>query len=296
MSWFEIGLSVGLVHAWAALAFIASWRLLGFPDLTLEGAVPLAASVYAVLMTSGCSLGVSMLVAVLCAMVAGACTGLLHTRFGVNPFLSGILVVAVAYSVTLRVLGGSNRGLLSVPTLFTAVRRMTGLSDTAAQLLLLLGLLLLALLLLLWLAQTRVGLRLRAVGCNPSFATSLGCNVTVYTACGVACLNGLAGFTGVLFAMQSGFADIGIGQGQLVIALAAMAIGEALLPQRFMPYYVFVLISAPVGSVLYHLTLAFVVSLGVPATDLKLATALMVLLVVAMRARANAPITATSTG
>lgn len=285
MSWIDIGLVMGLVYAWAVLGFVSAFRLFRFPDLTIEGSVPLGAAVYAAMLRGGWGTPEASGVAIASGMFAGVVTAGIHARFHVNKFLAGIIVVAIAYSLTLRVLGGSNVGLLAYPTPFDSVAWLDRVVPRlhAGRLAMLTSLALVVAVGSMWVLSTRPGLRLRAVGSNSTFASMLGVNVGLHLICGLAICNGLAALTGVLLAMQSGFADVGLGHGALILALAAMTIGERMLPQRRLPYQAYVVLSALLGSVAYQLLVALAVHLGLAPTDLKLVTALLVLFVVALR-------------
>ncbi|MCY3019711.1 MAG: ABC transporter permease [Planctomycetota bacterium] len=289
MSWIvplDIGLLMGLLLAWAVLALALGFRLLDFPDLTVEGSFPLGAAVFAVLHRTG----VPMLLSIPCAMLAGglagALTGFLHVRFRLNKFLSGIIVIAIAYSLSLRIMGGSNIGLLGLSSVFDCVERLEESLPGGVHLwtaLLLVGFLLVGSTLILGALATRTGLRLRVAGSNPNYARALGINVPANLVLGLAATNCLAALSGVLLAMHQGFADVGMGQGVLILALAAMTIGERLLPEKRLPFHAFVLVAAVVGSVAYQVVVAYAVRVGLAPTDLKLATAVMVLAVVALR-------------
>ena len=130
-------------------------------------------------------------------------------------------------------------------------------------------------------------MRLRIAGSNPEYAKSLGINVPLSIIMGLAATNALAAFSGLLLAMYQGFADIAMGQGVLILALAAMTIGERLLPEKRLPYHVFVILAAILGSIAYQSLVAYAVRAGLAPTDLKLATAIMVLVVVAFRVSRN---------
>lgn len=292
MNWLaplEIGITMGLILAWAVLALAVAYRLLNFPDLTVEGSLPLGAAVFAVLTKGGFSWPIATLGGVILGATAGALTGFLHVRFSLNKFLSGIIVVAITYSVSLRVMGASNIGLLRTTSLFdllSPLDRLVGSSyvGTIFALVLLLsvggGLLLLGL-------SSRRGMRLRVVGSNPEYARALGISVPLNLIFGLAITNGLAALSGVLLAMHQGFSDVSMGQGVLILALAAITIGERLLPERILSFQTFVILAAILGSILYQALIAYAIRFGLAPTDLKLATAMMVLFVVVLRISRN---------
>lgn len=289
MTWLtplDIGIVMGLLMAWAVISLTIGFNLLDFPDLTPEGSLPLGATVFAAVVKSGGPLGVAFVCAALAGASAGALTAFIHTRFRLNKFLSGILVVAISYSFCLRALGTSNIGLLGTPSLFDYVE----MADRAAGefhvgTVGLLSILLAAgAMFMLWAMQTRRGLRVRVAGTNPTYARSIGINVPANLIVGLASTNAMAGLAGAFLAMHQGFADVGMGQGILILALASMALGERLLPERRLPFHVFVVFSAVIGSIVYQTLIAYAVRFGLNPIDLKLATAVLVLAVIALRA------------
>lgn len=293
MSWLvplDIGLVMGLLLAWAVLALTLGFRLLDFPDLTVEGSLPLGAAVFAVLHKGGLPMPASMLCALLAGAAAGALTGFLHVRFKMNKFLAGIIVIAIAYSLSLRIMSASNIGLLQLASVFDFVeplnRDMPGRLHLGT-ILMLTGFIAVGGAALLWALATRRGVRLRVAGSNPEYAKSLGINVPLNVIIGLAITNALAAFSGLLLTMHQGFADISMGQGVLILALAAMTIGERLLPEKHLPFHAFVFLAAIVGSVAYQVLVAYAVRVGLAPTDLKLVTAIMVLAVVALRVSRN---------
>lgn len=281
----DIGLVMGLLMAWAVLALALGFRLLDFPDLTLEGSLPLGAAVFTVFLKGGSSMFVSVLIAVIAGGLAGALTGFLHVRFRVNKFLAGIIVVAISYSLCIRVMGSSNIGMLQSASIFDYVAPFNNwFSGFHAGTIILLVVLIFATgALTLWGLTTRTGLRLRVAGSNPTYAKSLGINVQFNIVAGLAVTNGMAALSGVFLAMHQGFVDVGMGQGVLILALAAMTLGERLLPENQLPFHMFVFIAAVLGSVIYQVLVAYAVRAGLNPTDLKLATAVLVLAVVALR-------------
>lgn len=293
MNWLvplDIGLVMGLLLAWAVLALTIGFRLLDFPDLTVEGSLPLGAAVFAVLQKGGTSMALSIFCAILAGGLAGALTGFLYIRFKLNKFLAGIIVIAIAYSVSLRIMGASNIGLLQLSSVFDLVeplnKAMPGRFHLGTISLLIMFVFLGAILVLYGLS-TRHGIRLRVAGSNPAYANSLGINVAANLIVGLAINNSLAALSGLLLAMHQGFADISMGQGILILALAAMTIGERLLPEKHLPFHIFVFFAAILGSVAYQILVAYAVRAGLAPTDLKLATAIMVLAVVALRVSRN---------
>lgn len=282
----DIGLTMGLIFAWAVLGLALSFRLFDFPDLTVEGSLLLGATVFATLLRDGAPMAVAIPTAFVAGAVAGGMTGFLHVQFAVNKFLSGIIMVAITYSLGLRIMGASNIGLLRLPSIFDRVSQLDqwGGGTFHVGTLLLLTILLAATTGLVIIGITsRLGTRLRVAGSNPEYARSLGISVPKNLVVGLSLTNGLAAVSGVLLASRQGFTDIGMGQGVLILALASMTIGERVLPERLLPYHIFVVAAAVLGSIVYHLLVAYAVTAGLNPVDLKLATALLVLMVIIIR-------------
>lgn len=284
----QIGAIQGLLMAGAVLSFVIAFRLLGFPDLTIEGAVPLGAGVYAVFVHHGVSLGVAAALACMAGAAAGATTAFVSLRFRVNKLLAGIIVVSIIYSLTLRVMSGPNISLLQAPSLFAWSRHLFGDGKAELGILAVLGLFW-ALVggLLVAFFRTRRGIQLRAAGSNPRLSESLGVAHRVAIVAGLAGCNAMAALSGLLLADHQGFADVSLGQGVLILALAAMALGEAIVPDRKLRYSSFVVVAGILGSITYQVIVAYAVRAGLAPTDLRLATGVLVLLVVAFQFTAN---------
>ncbi len=268
----------------AVLTFALAFRLLGFPDLTVEGSVPLGAATYAVSVVHlGAPPGLAVLLACLAGAAAGATTAGLHVRFGVNKFLAGIIIVSIVYSLTLRVMSGPNISLLQGPSLLAAARSILPDYPRFGVLLSLIAAVVVVGTGLIVFLGSRAGIALRAAGSNPRFAESVGVHKKGMIVSGLAGCNALGALSGVLQADYQGFADVGSGQGVLVVALAALALGEALVPKQSVRFHQYVVLAAVVGSIGYHLVIAYAVRAGLAPTDLRLATGILVLLVVALR-------------
>jgi putative ABC transport system permease protein len=281
----DVGLTNGLLFAGAVVALTVAFRLLHFPDITVEGSFPLGAATYAAAAVAGAPMVAAVALAAGAGAAAGAATAVLHSRFRLNKFLAGIIVVSVTYSVMLRVMRGPNVGLLSHANPLDSARAFGVVGGMhlgmIGALALAVGAACVALVLLL---VTRAGSKLRAVGSNPTYARAIGLNTSVYLAVGLAVTNALAALAGVGLAMNQGFADVSLGQGVLVLCLAAMTLGEVTLPQRlFRSYVTFIVTAGVVGSLLFQCVTVWALRAGVSATDLKLATAAVVLVLVAAR-------------
>lgn len=285
MNWIDpllIGLHAGLTLAGVAIALGISFRLLEFPDLTPEGSVTIGAAAFAV-STAVVHLPpiFAFIAAVLAGSAAGALTAALHVKLHLNKFLAGILVIGICYSLTIRLMGGSNIGLLqelgAAPTpgesAYSEIRALAMLACEVAVIALVITAAL----------ASRPGLRLRVAGANPDFATSLGIAVGPNLIMGLAASNGLAALSGAMLASLQGFADVGLGQGMLIIALASIGIGARIITDKRLPLHASVVLGAAMGSVIYQILTAYAVRIGFPASDLRLFTALLVLVMVARR-------------
>ncbi len=269
----------GLCFAFLAWGTYLSLRVLGFSDLTVDGSFTLGAAVVAVLLVAGVNPLVALLVATICGVVAGAATGLMNTRLGINDLLSGILTMTALYSINLHIMGKANVSLLRANTLITWVEQGLGLSEDLAALLLFAVLALLCWFLLYWFLRTDFGLSLRATGNNPAMITALGVDTRSMKLVGLGLANGLVALAGALIAQYQGFADVGMGIGSLVVGIAAVIIGETLLGRRSLAW---TLGGVALGSIVYRLVIALALRVGMNPLDLKLVTALFVLVALAI--------------
>ena len=268
--------AVALGLGFAAMCFgvYLSFRILNFPDLTIDGSFALGGATSATLIALGWGAWSSLLPATLLGAAAGAATGLLTTRLGVNGLLASILVMIGLYSVNLRIMGRSNQPLLGVDVITTAPGQLAGEANLGAIGLfaLLTGLLLAG---LVWFLRTDLGLALRAAGSSEAMVRALGVDTDAMKVLGLAIANGLIGLSGALIAQFQGFADVNMGFGMIVSGLAAVVLGESLLRPVGAAA---ALAAVTLGSVLYRLVIALALVLGLAPTDLKLGTAAIVLL------------------
>lgn len=265
---------LGLIFGVMALGVYVTFRILDFPDLTVDGSYPLGAAIAAVLITAGYSPWLGLAAALALGAVAGVMTGVLHTHFKITPILAGILTMTALYSVNLRIMGRANLPLLGTDTV---ADDLALLGIPAPYQWLVFGLLLVAVVLgfLYWLLQTELGLALRATGDNEVMIKSLGVNVNAMKIIGLSLGNGLVALTGAVIAQLQGFADIGMGVGTIVAGLAAVIIGEMLLGTKSL---LRTLVAVACGSLVYRVIIAIVLRMGLQTTDLKLVTAVLVIL------------------
>jgi len=281
--------TIGFILSLLALGVFISFKIFAFPDITADGSVTLGASVAATLLIHGVTPPVASLAAFGTGVLAGACTGTLHTRFKINPLLSGILVMTALYSVNLHVMGSSNLSLLGVNTLATQAERigiklMRGATtfdlagwDVSVRDAMVLGAIVLAVLLtgtlLYWFLRTNLGIAMRATGDNVQMIRALGVNDGNMIVFGIAISNGFVALSGALLAQYQGFADVGMGIGMVVWGLASVIIGEALVGTNQLGLTI---IGAVMGSVLFRLMVAVALRWGLSPNDLKLITAMFV--------------------
>ena len=280
-------IELGLIYGLVAVAVYLSFRVLNFPDLTVDGSFPLGAAVVAAAITGGLGPWLGTALAVAAGAVAGLVTALLNVRFRILHLLASILTMIALYSVNLRIMGRPNIALLGETTVLTPLEALPLPLLYARPLLLLLVVAVAAALLVRFLLS-EVGLAMRATGVNPRMAEAQGIAVGAVTCLGMALSNGLVALAGALFAQANGFADVTLGTGTIVVGLAAVIVGETLLPR---PTVVMAVLGCVVGSVLYRLIVALALEadfLGIEASDLNLVTALLVggaLILPATRAR-----------
>lgn len=274
LSILPISLEQGLAYALVALGIALAFRVLAFPDLTVDGSFPLGGAVAARLIIEGVDPTVSAAAAFLAGFMAGALTGLLNTRLKINSLLAGILMMTILYSVNLRIMGRANIQLLSYPTMFTFMENMD--VNRYIPVIIFFFLIILAAKVLIDLfLHTEYGLALRATGNNEDMIRSLGVNTDNATVFGLGLSNALVALSGALIAQDQGFSDVGMGIGMIVAGLASIIIGEAMIK----PKTVFRLtLAAVVGSFIYRFIICLGLRLGLAPTDLKMATGFMVIL------------------
>ncbi|WP_322994924.1 ABC transporter permease [Castellaniella sp.] len=270
---FEIGLIFGLV----ALGVLISFRILNFPDLTVDGSFPLGGATAAVLIHNGMDPFLATLMATFAAGVAGMITGWLNVSLKIMDLLASILMMIALYSINLRVMDAPNIPLITDPTVFS-VLQPDNIEDYVARPLILLVLVIAVKLALDWFFSTQVGLAMRSTGSNPRMARAQGIHTGRMILLGMAISNALCGLAGALFAQSQGGADISMGIGTIVIGLAAVIIGETIFPSRRL---IVITLAVIIGAVLYRFFIALALNadfVGLKAQDLNLVTAVLVTL------------------
>ena len=271
-------LQQGFFFGIMVLGIYLTFRVLDYADLTVEGSFTLGAAVVSQAIVNGYNPLIGTLMAILAGAIAGTVTGLFHTKLKITPLLSGILTMTALYSINLRVMGGkANISLLRQDTLITYLQSW-GLSKDAASLALGLFTITLLIFLLNYFLKTEIGLALRATGDNEQMIKSLGVNTDTAKIFGLAISNALVSLAGAEVAQFNNFADVNMGIGMIVVGLASVIIGEVLYGLENFPG---ILISVVLGSVVYRLVIGVVLLFGLPATDLRLVSSLLVVLALA---------------
>ncbi|MBP2292120.1 ABC transporter permease [Azospirillum rugosum] len=266
---------IGLVYALVALGVYLSFRVLDFPDLTVDGSFPLGAAVCATLLVAGVNPWLASLAAALAGAVAGLVTATLNVRFKILHLLASILTMIALFSVNLRVMGRPNVALLMQDTVLTPFYGL-GLPDHMVRPLVVAVVVVAVVLLLARFLGSEFGLAMRATGVNARMARAQGVETDFHIYTGMALSNGLCALAGALFAQTNGFADVTTGIGTIVVGLAAVIVGETVLPARTM---LWALVGCVVGSILYRLAVQLALSadvIGLQASDLNLVTAVLV--------------------
>jgi len=275
-------LEQGALAGFLGLGVLISFRFFRFPDLTAEGSYPLGGAVAAALLVDGIDPVLATLAAIVAGVFAGMATALIHTKLRINNIVAGIIVMTALYTVNLRVMGSANISLLSVRTLFDEATSALGLgvhNETAVTIVLTFVLLALAGAALAWFMHTDLGLAVRATGENQAMIRSLGVNTDRTKLIGLGLSNGAIALSGALVAQDNGFADIGMGIGILVTGAAAVMIGEALFGDGSIERWV---IATIVGVLIYRFLVALALRVGLAPVDLKLITATLLLLALAL--------------
>lgn len=273
-------LSDGLIYAFVAIGVFITFRVLSFPDLTVDGSFVTGGSISAVMIASGCNPFLATVCAIFGGLACGAITGLLNTKLKLSALLAGILMMVSLYSVNLRIMSGANIPLLREITIFQSIAQFLGISKSVFLVIgILAALTSIAFMVLNWLLHTEIGLALRASGDNEQMIRGLGSDTDKNTILGCALSNGLVGLSGALVAQNQGFCDVNMGIGMIVMGLAAVIIGEALLRPRGVAS---MLLAALVGTFVYRLFITIALRVGLAPGDLKLITAALVVVALAI--------------
>lgn len=271
--------ALGLAFAASSLGVFLTFRVLAFPDLTIDGSFPLGAAVSAILLTRGWDPWATLLAAAVAGALAGSATALLNSRLKINGLLAGILVSIGLWTVNLRVMQEkANVPLLTVDTVLTPVRAY--ISDANLRAVAVYGVVVVLVgLLLYWLLHTDLGLALRATGENEKMVRAQGIDADTMRLIGLALANSLTAFSGGLVAQFQGFADVGMGLGMIVAGLAAVIIGETVVRPRGVGT---TLVAVAAGSIIYRGVIAAALYVGLGPSDMRLVTSLIVVVALAV--------------
>lgn len=272
----------GLIWGITAIGIYITYRILDIADLTVDGSLCTGGAVCIMMMLSGHNVFASMFVATLAGMLTGLVTGLFHTFMGIPAILSGILTQLALYSINLKIMGKANQAInVDKYDLLISLRYIKGTAFYENTIFIVAIAIILLVLLLYWFFGTEIGCALRATGCNGNMARAQGINTDFSKVLGLMISNGLVGLSGALLSQYQGFADINMGRGAIVIGLAAVIIGEAVFGRIFHNFG-FKLIGVAFGSILYYLVLQIVIWLGVDTDLLKLLSAIVVAIFLAV--------------
>lgn len=272
--------SQGVLWGIMALGLYITFKVLDFADLTVDGSFALGGAVSAVLLVNGWNPLLSLLVAFLVGGISGIVTGLLHTKLEIPGILAGILTMIALYSINIRVMGQANTPLLGVDTLMSQIEVAFGIDRTLSSLISGLLFSVIIILVLYWFFGTELGSVIRATGNNERMVRAQGVNTDNMKIIGLMISNALVALSGAMVAQSQGYGDVGMGTGTIVIGLASIIIGEVIFGARFSFWYR--LMSVVFGSIIYRIIIAVVLQLGLKSTDLKLLTAIIVALALAL--------------
>ncbi|KRL88823.1 ABC transporter permease [Lactobacillus kalixensis] len=261
----------GLLWGILALGLYLSFRILNFPDMTVEGTFPFGAAICVAALVRGVNPLLATFLAFLGGMLTGLVTGLLYTKGRIPILLAGILTMTGVYSINLRILGKANVGLLNQATLLN-IKFLEKLPNNFPTIVIGLIFAILTIILLALFLNTDLGQAFIATGDNEKMARSLGINTDNMKILGLMLSNGLIGLAGGLLAQNGGYADVNMGIGTMVIGLAAIIIGEVVYGNLSLTAR---LVAVVVGSILYRLALLLVLQLGFSTNDFKLISAII---------------------
>ncbi len=269
-------MNLGCLYTFLAIGIWITFRIYNYADITVDGTFTAGASITALLIVAGLNPFLTLPVAFGIGAAGGLTAAFIHTRFKIDGLLAGILVMTGLYSINLRIMGKSNIPLLSSPSFITAFEGINpGIPHELWICICLIPIMLLFWAMVSLFFRTDLGITMRATGNNPIMVSASGVSVNAMKILGISMANGLAGLSGGLVAQYQGFSDIGMGIGSIIFGLAAVIIGEAIFQKESVWFRV---ISVWIGSVLFRMMVALALFVGLNPNDLKLITALFVLL------------------
>ncbi|MFC5337424.1 ABC transporter permease [Leucobacter denitrificans] len=263
----------GLLYGIMALGVYLTFRVLDFPDLTVDGSLTTGAATAAALIHAGQNPLLATAAGFVTGAIAGAVTGILHTKGNIDGLLAGILTMIALWSVNLRIMGKSNLPFLREDTLISPLREAGWMGKTWFVVLIFLAVVFIIKLLVDWFLSTDIGLAIQATGNNEQMIRSFGVNTDGMKILTLSLSNGLVGLAGALIAQYNGVADISMGIGVILVGLASVILGQAIVGQRWIWLATLAVI---VGSVLYRLIIFGALRVGLNQDDMKLITAILV--------------------
>ena len=272
----------GLIWAIMAIGVYITYRVLDIADLTVDGTLCTGGAVCIMCMLSGCNVWVSILAATCAGLLAGFVTGIFHTFMDIQPILAGILTQLALWSINLKIMGKSNQAInVDKYDLAVSLRYIKDVPFYQNTIFVVAVVIAVVIAILYWFFGTELGCGIRATGCNASMARAQGINTSLNKVIGLMISNGLVALSGALLAQYQGFADINMGRGAIVIGLAAVIIGEALLSRVF-HNFALKMLSVAVGSVIYYLVYQVVIWFKVDTDMLKAFSAVVVAIFLAI--------------
>lgn len=275
----------GMIYAIMALGMYITYKILDFPDMTVDGSFPLGASLSAVLISQGMNPYLTLLLSFAAGLMAGTITGLIHVKLRVRDILASIIMMTALYSVNLRIAGKANLPIYNYDNIYnnSLTNHLLGGALSPYKNLIIIAIIVVIVKCVLdWYLKTKSGYLLKAVGDNETLVTSMGIDKGKIKILGLAIANGLVSLSGSMFAQQQRFFDASMGVGTAVIGLASVIIGTALFGQISVFGFS---ISVILGSILYKGCVAAAIRIGLQSTDLKLVTAVLFLLILVLSSR-----------
>lgn len=272
-------IALGLIWGIMAIGVYITYKVLDFADLTVDGSICTGGAVCAVLMAAGVNAWLAILVAMLAGALAGLVTGIFHTLMGIPAILSGILTQLILWSVNLKIMGQANTAVDTRGQY--VIISATSMENTAWSILILVGFIAVIVGLLYWFFGTEMGCGIRATGNNPNMSRAQGINVNLNKIIGLMLSNALVALAGALLVQYQGFADINMGRGAIVIGLAAVIIGEAIVT-RISCNFAVQLLGVVLGGIIYYIVYQFVIWLNIDTEYLKMLAAIVVAIFLAV--------------
>lgn len=269
----------GLIYAIMALGLYITYKILDFPDMTVDGSFPLGAAITAMLITKGWNPFLTLPISFAAGAVAGMLTGLIHVKLRVRDLLSGIIMMTALYTVNLRIAGKANLPIYNMENIFDNKLVNAIIPESLSQFKTVIVAFVITMIvkyILDWYLSTKSGFMLRAVGDNETIVTSLGVDKGWIKILGLALGDGLAALSGCMFAQQQRYFDVTMGTGTVVIGLASVIIGTTVFKKVT---FLRVTSSVVIGSLIYKACVAVAIRMGMQSTDLKLITAILFLLI-----------------